>query len=520
MQYNIFKLKNKREFMDEILQKGFRRCGNTITSAEYALSLFCKYDEEQKLNWEKIFYDFGETSIPKKSGVSSIIVCSSNEHDFVITYGSSSFVTQKYSEKEFGFDFAKRIGLKEMKRKSSKAPHSNKNASITTYKNTKTILFDTGENITSLSFTPENSFYGKRIDIGKSIKLNVDISLENISVLFNSILEDLDKTILNNIPLLTKITNNEDIDRYYQTMYSSLQEEFNNFGNSNISQFTIDEFQVVGSSFYFEEEYNKVFKLGRIEKNIEIHNIFDLFTVAREYEVDVQQVIEKGKFVYKNSQNEIIHFEYIKPFISYEIPNEQVSLYDGDWYFYNQDYMDLIMKELDTLEVIYDSTNNITKSQLNSIATADYREQKINKLLASKYSGIVLDRENFIVKYEHEFFDSSYKVEIADFIRDEEYISVKVGQASALAYCIDQCALSARLIQGRIIKLEEIKLPYPKEYGVWFYLETNSIFVNGKANIKKLGSIMLLSKLCDWSKLIKSFGKIPRVYVNKYEKND
>lgn len=518
MQYNIFKLKNRRDFMDEILQKGFVRCGNTITSNEYSLSLFCKYEDEQKLNWEKIFYDFGETNIPKKSGVSSIIVCNSSEYDFAITYGSSSFVTQKYSEKEFGFDFAKRIGLKEMKRKSSKAPHSNKNASITTYKNTKTILFDTGENITSLSFTPENTFYGKRIDIGKSIKINVDISLENISRLFDAILNDLRRPILNNIPLLTKITNGEDISRYYQIMYDALQEEFNNFGNSNYSQFVIDEFQVVGSSFYFEEEYNKVFKLGRIEKNIEIHNISDLFIVAREYDVDVQQVIEKGKFVYKNSQDEIIYCESIKQFISYEIPDEQVSLYDGNWYFYNQDYMDLIMDELNTLDVIYDSSNNISKSQLDSIATKDYREQKINKLLADKYSGIVLDRENFIVRYEHEFFDSSYKVEIADFIRDEEYISVKVGQASALAYCIDQCLLSATLIQRRIIKPEEMSLPCPRKYGVWFYLETNSIFTNRKADIKKLGSIMLLSKLCDWSKLIKSFGKTPIIYVNKYEK--
>lgn len=518
MQYNIFKLKNKSDFMEEILQKGFKRKGNTIASGDYSLSLFCKCDESQKLSWEKIFYDFGETNIPQKSGVSSIIVCSSNAHDFAITYGSSSFVTQKYSEKEFGFEFAKRIRLKEMKRKSSKAPHSNMNASITTYKNTKTILFDTGENITSLSFTPENSFYGKRIDIGKSIKLNVDISLENICSLFNSILNDISGDVLNNIPLLTKITNGEDIDRYYQIMYETLQEEYTHFGSSNVSQFAIDEFQVVGSSFYFEEEHNKVFKLGRIEKDVEIYNISDLFNVARDCEVDVQQVIEKGKFVYKDSQDAVLHTDYIKQFISYEIPEERVSLYDGDWYFYNQDYMDLIMNEIDSLDVIYDSSDDMTENYLKSIASSDYREQKINKLLAKKYSGVVLDRDNFIVKYEHEFFDSNYKIEIADFVRDDEYLSVKVGKASALAYCIDQCTLSAKLIKRKIINLEDKNLPEPNGYGVWFYLETNSIFNNGKANIKKLGSIMLLSKLCDWAKLVKSFGKVPKVYVNKYEK--
>ena len=66
MQYNIFKLKNKRDFMDEIIHKGFERKGNTITSGEYSLYLFCKCDESQKLSWEKIFYDFGETYIPQK----------------------------------------------------------------------------------------------------------------------------------------------------------------------------------------------------------------------------------------------------------------------------------------------------------------------------------------------------------------------------------------------------------------------------------------------------------------------
>ena len=521
MQYNIFKIRDKENLLKDMFDRNFRRIGNEIESDEYKLKLYYKYDDDLKLGWKNILIEFGEENPPTRTGISGIIICESNENNYAITYGASSFLVQKYSDREFGFDFAKRIELKEMKRKSSMIPHSTKNSSITSFKNTKTILFDSGENITSLSFTPEDSFYGKRIDIGKSIKLKVDISLSNINILFEKIEQDISNKIINNIPLLTKITNQDDIEKYNQMMYETLDKEYNSIENLNNTHFTLNEFYIVGSSIYFEEDHTQVVKIGKIEEEIELHSLNDLFELSKKYKIGIQEIIEKGKIIYKDSSEEKIYSEKIRKFITYEIDSENVSLYNDDWYYYNDDYYDLIISEVKSIELKYDEKDNLSKKDIEQHRQneKEYREEILNKILSSKHNGKLMDRELFISKYESDFFDSEYKIELADLIIGDEYISVKIGNSQSLSYCVDQSDLSAKLINAKKINLQEHQLNEPKKYGVWFYLENNTIFEGSKANIEKIHSIMLLSKLSTWSKNIKMLGKIPVIHVNKYDKN-
>lgn len=520
MIYNVFKVKDKQNLLNDLDYRGFEKVKGTKISGEYSLSLYYKYDEDQMVNWKNIFYDFGEDNVPKKTGLSGIIICEGKTANYAITYGSSSFVVQKNSEKEFGFDFAKRIELEEIKRKSSRTPYSNKNSAIMSFKNTKTIMFETGEDVTSLSFKPLNSFYGKRVDVGKSIKFNVKFSLDDLHMLLDSIELDLQKPIINRIPLLSKVTNPDEILQYNETMYNNLRDGFRSYISNSLIPFSVNEFTVIGSGFYFEENYNKVVKIGRCEFDLELHDLNDLFSLAKEANIDIQSIIEAGKIIYYDSNSkDKVFSEPIKKLISYEIDSENVSLYEGEWYYYNTDYYDLIMDEIDSIEVKYDSTADLSYEILkDGKIEGKYREDKINRYLTKKFDGKLLDRDLFISKYENEYFESKYKVEVADLLINGEYISVKVGSSSSLSYCIDQSELAARLIQVKKVNLQEKNLPIPSKYGVWFYLESDSVFQNGRCDIKRIGSIMLLSKLCDWSKSIKTYGKQPVIHVNKYEK--
>ena len=503
-----------------MLERKFKKIGNEIESSKYKLNLYYKYDDDLKLSWKNILLEFGETNPPARTGISGIIICESCDNNYAITYGTSSFLVQKYSDREFGFNFAKRIELKEMKRKSSMTPHSRKNSSITSFKNTKTIVFDSGENITSLSFTPDNEFYGKRIDIGKSIKLKTDILLKDIDQLFDQIESDVSNNIINRIPLLTKITNADEIERYNKIMYDSLSKEFDTYGNSNLSQFSMNEFYIIGSSIYFEEDHTQLVKVGKYEEEIELHNLNDLFELSKKIDVDIQTIIERGQIIYKNCSNEKIYTESIRKYINYEIESENVSLYNDEWFYYNDDYYDLVMSEIKTIEIEYNSSDDYTKEQIESfrVNEKEYREEILNKILSKKYNGRLLDRDMFISKYENEYFNLKYKIELADLLLDNEYVSVKIGSAQALSYCVDQSDLSAKLIDAKKINLEEKGLPIPDKFGVWFYMESNSVFENGTINLQKIHSIMLLSKLSTWSKNIKILGKIPVIHINKYIK--
>ena len=66
-----------------------------------------------------------------------------------------------------------------------------------------------------MSFAPLNEFYGKRIDIGKSIKFNIDISFERIYELLDEIKKVLQKEPINKIPLLVEVRNEDEINEYY-----------------------------------------------------------------------------------------------------------------------------------------------------------------------------------------------------------------------------------------------------------------------------------------------------------------
>lgn len=232
--------------------------------------------------------------------------------------------------------------------------------------------------------------------------------------------------------------------------------------------------------------------------------------------MDIQQLVESARILYKDESNETIYQEYLKKHINYELSGENICFYDGRWYEYNNDYIKLIQDEVKTIKVIYKEEDNVSKSELND-KDGLYREEKINKLLASKYSGILLDRDCLLLKYDNEFNHNDYKVEIADFITDNTYFSLKIGDAQSLSYCVDQSLLSANLINSKIVNLKKIDNDNINKFGLWFYLEKKRIFNSLPIDLLKLNSIMLISKLSIWSKQIKSMGKEPIIYVSKYE---
>lgn len=519
MQYNIFKIENRNDILTAMFDKQFEKKGINLVSGNYNLKLYCKCEENQKITWKSIFDAFGEENIPSKSGVASIILCSDADSTFAITYGNSSFLAQKYCDREFGFNFAKRIELDEIKRKSSITASSNKNSSITSYKNTKTILYDTGENITSISFTPIDDFYGKRIDIGKSIKFNIDLPLDKICELLDSIKLVLYRDSINKIPLLIELKNQIEINEYYDKMYNDFRDELERYKASYIENYTninLNEFTIVGCDFYFENEDSRLIRVERQEYKINNLNLEELFKLSIEKNIDIQAIVEKAKIIYKNESNETIFSENLRNHINYEIPDKNICFYDGRWYEYNNDYIKLIQDEVRTIKVVYKDSDNIIEKDLEKIEGL-YREDKLNKLLSNKYSGILLDRDCLLMRYDSEFNHNNYKIEIADLIVDDTYFSVKIGNSQSLSYCVDQSLLAANLIHSKLVDLKTLGDERINKYGLWFYLNQKHIFNRLPINLLNLNSIMLISKLSIWSKQIKSMGKTPIIYISKYK---
>ena len=522
MQYNIFRIISIEELEEELRTKNYTLSDNKQESGDYELSFYYKYDDNLKISWKRVFEKFGENVDFGRSNVTGVILCKSKNQkgNYAITYGTSSFLVQKLCDKNFAFDFAKRIKLKEVKRMSAKSSASNKNSTIVAFKENDHILYDSGDAITSLSFTPEDEKYGKRIDIGKSIKFSFSEELENIGLFITLIEETLKKEVINKIPLLIKITDADDIKEYTEQLYNDLEKY--NTNNDYSNDLSLNEFEIVGTSFYFEEEHRKVIKYNRKSYNdIELYNINDIIAFTREKGISLKDFFESAKVVFYNCDKEELYSTPVKSLLTYTIDDENVTLFEGEWYHYNIDYIDSVHGEIGTIKVIYNEGDNYSTKDIVKYKEKDndYRELMLNRLLAKTHKGELLDRDLFIIPYDKK---KKYKVEIADIVLDDEgveYSSVKVGNSDSFCYCVDQSTLAVNLVETGGVDTKKIKKGIPSIYSLWLYFEKGSRFFSAdEIKLNNLNSIMLLSKISSWSKEVKKYGKIPVIRVNKFER--
>lgn len=120
---------------------------------DYGFTLYI--DEEEKtvdLSWSWILPLFITEVISQKSKPKAILLIEDTAEDltFAITFGTSYFLIEKYCDKDFGFNFARRIMFKEIKTTTLTTPNSNRNKMVSTYVNYNELEFDSGESYAKL----------------------------------------------------------------------------------------------------------------------------------------------------------------------------------------------------------------------------------------------------------------------------------------------------------------------------------------------------------------------------------
>lgn len=179
---NLFKIEETRK--EEFLQIANSKYNQKSTvfiekdNKDYGFTLFI--DKEEKtvdLSWSWILPLFGTEIIPQKSKPKAILLVEENVNDltFAITFGASYFLIEKYCDKDFGFNFARRIPFKEIKTTTLTAPNSNRNKMVNTYINYNELEFDSGESyakLKAIADIPEDfNLFKPTLEIGSSIKI-------------------------------------------------------------------------------------------------------------------------------------------------------------------------------------------------------------------------------------------------------------------------------------------------------------------------------------------------------------
>ena len=208
---------------------------------------------------------------------------------YVITFGSSYFLVDKFCDRKFAFEFAKRSEYKDIKTTALNSPNSLKNKVINSYNKCSELIYDSGESYSkikaSMKTQEEETRFNGTIEIGTSIKFSMkENTLENIIKIIEYVEETLEKEIIHNIPLFLEV------DKFrVEELDKKLIENITQ-GNTNVK---FAEFDIIGTNeiFYNNDTKMKICYGKNAEETEEI-NCEKLNNFISTYKVEHSNVLD------------------------------------------------------------------------------------------------------------------------------------------------------------------------------------------------------------------------------------
>jgi len=237
-------------------------------AVSFGITLYMnKNRKKNDISWNWVLSAFNQPEINVLSSPKAVLLIEKDDDTtYAVTFGHSYFMADKFCDKDFGFDFARKLPYKEIKTTTLTTPSSRRNKTVNTYINYNELEFDSGESFAKLKATvdlPEDfTLYKPAIEIGSSIKFvtsedSIDTILKLITYVENIILTTKDKY---QIPVFTKINDELLIKKLDESLLKSIKE--------NPAQINISELDIIGATEIFNHnDSNFLLKYNRKEKN-------------------------------------------------------------------------------------------------------------------------------------------------------------------------------------------------------------------------------------------------------------
>ncbi|MGL5867980.1 DUF6119 family protein [Clostridium chrysemydis] len=500
----------------------------------FGMSLYISQPTEEKnINWNWLLREFQVDEIRSLPNPKSVLLIEKDNIAYAVTFGASYFIVDKYCDRDFAFNFARKVEYKEIKTTALTAPNSQRNKIINTYINYNNLEFDSGESFTKVKakLAIDDTFviHKENIEIGNSIKftLNQD-SIESIAELILYIENTLEVEDKYKIPVFAKVTDSDLID--------SLDVRLKDAVINDINIINISEIDIIGTTEIFnhnDTSFTVSFKHHK--KEVSELNINQLIQFANENKFNLNENILEVKVTsYNNGVS--VRTDKIKNLIDYTDDTERCILLNGQWYHFNDDYLFYLSDSIKEIDVIYKPEYNFHKSLHKDFLDRKYLEEKDrneydgktkeeikvkikNKYYAERYYNIMLEENYKFENYDrNESRIGTANIEIMDLYKDNTLFAVKIGSSSGkLCYVADQSIQALRVYKHNLVE----EKPPVSNVAIWLVLDrANQLnLINGKPDINQLDMLILKNKLDSWKKEVRVLGYKPIIYIN-YVIND
>lgn len=530
---NMFKIsKNKKdEFVESMQAIDSYDQKIILNDNEYQFTLCADLQSKSTtISWGWVLNEFSAQVSDLFKFPVAILYVEYLENMYAFTFGNAFHKVDKFCDKDFAFNLARKFEYEEIKSTSQTNPNSNRHKVINSYTKSSYLEYDSGEAFLKLKGTIklEEGFdlFSKSIEVGTSIKFSMDNPcLERIIELIKYVANKYEENDVTSIPLFQEIKDLELIEK----LDKGLKENFN-FENFNIS---FSDFDIIGTMEVFYAQ-NTTYKLMCGNK----WQCYDTLN-----EKILKSFCEEKGLIFNDILFDIVVKTYsdsgygdkwtVKELIDYNDDVEKCVLLKGVWYKYNDDYLDMLEKSLNELlcyheknfdwdesayndkinaavdeyKKINDTTGKTDDEIIKEVKKKHYKEKVYNQIISEKYGYECKDRDLLTI-------DRRQKIELSDLYKDDCIYAVKIGNTSSkLSYAVTQMSLAMKYIKSGKLKYEYKNV---KRLAIVMVLEGKKQLnedEHGVINVNDLELIALKNSLDTWQKEARHLNYNPEVII-------
>lgn len=526
--YNIYKVQFEKF---AALSEKLRNVGlveqKTIESGNFKLTFyFSENVEGNELWWWQTYQDFFKDGLgePRNVFYFGLLLCVDTKNPeviYAVSLGKSHFYLSKFVQPDFGISLAVRMANENaILLKKSRYFAGIKRQDVASYANFQVNNYEPGESVEHLKVKASNTaVWGERnIIFADSIQMDVSKRPEEMVDIFNLIGASITEKEIIRLPKLEKVEG-DSVAELDKLLFESIK-------NAE-GKVKIDEFATYGVTICFtfrDYDYQLSAKPPGEKQAVraKLGNSFDVGNI-RDFLVNNPKIIDINTVRVKFSSDDSGTFtKALKDILDLPVThrNSNYFLRNGEWYRFNQTFIEYLKRSLKNIEVIFGPELNETdfavwKAEKERAIAANepvddkltYRESYFNKKLCADLGYELLDRQLALMRSMQKG-KKNYKVEIADLYKSGELISVKISETShELIYNIEQSKDAVELLVRKELEFkDELKIA-----ALWF------VFEDDIKEISDVNSIQFLLAIESWRKLVANFNLIPRIYISRHK---
>lgn len=497
---------------------------------KFVIKLYTFSDPTEKpLSWDWIFTAFDVGHLKTQPKPKSVIVLSYEQNIYAVTFGLAYFYVDKYSDKDFGFRFARKMKFEKIKTTTLTTPNSKRNKTVNTYIDYSELEFDSGESFAKLkakAHLPEDfRLFKPALEIGTSIRFvaeedSLNAIIDIILYVEHVVATEEDKY---KIPVFSQVKDQSLIQKLDQHLLNKVQQQS--------PCICISELDIIGVTETFNRnDSESILKYMHREKKVSQLTYGELRTFCEENNFDFDSSVLDIMVESFNEGSSVISTK-VKNIIDYTDDTERCLLSKGIWYRYNDDYLNYLYDSIAEIKVVYhheyDFPSEIHDKFIESLMETERKsheyvgqsDDQIRELLKKKYYperafNELMARDHGFQNFDRQIQSVEYsKVELMDLYQDGCMFAVKFGDSSSkLCYAVDQSSSSVQMYKNSSLP----HMPQIHSVAIWLVLKKlppNNELSNAP-DINRLNMLLLKNRLDQWKKEVRLQGFKPVIFIN------